>query len=80
MKQSEGNVKAVTMITPYIPEWEIEEAKNLAAALGVEHEVLEIDIPEAIADNPENRCYLCKKQIFSSIIKTAEEQGFQCGF
>jgi uncharacterized protein len=71
-----GKVKAVTVVTPYIPNWEVEEAKNLASALGVEHEMLELDIPESISDNPENRCYLCKKQIFSAIIKTADEQGF----
>lgn len=69
-------VKAVTVSSPYIPRWEIEEAKELTEKLGVEHEILEVEISPEIAENPADRCYLCKKFIFSTIKKLAEEQKF----
>lgn len=71
-----SKVKAVTVSSPYIPKWEIEEAKELTAKLGIEHEILEVEISPEIAENPANRCYLCKLFIFSTIKKLAADQGF----
>lgn len=34
----------------------------------------ELDI-EGFAQNPKNRCYLCKKELFGKIIKIAEDEG-----
>lgn len=69
-------VKAVTICSPYIPKWEIEEAKALAAKIGVEHEIIHVGINDFIKDNPKERCYLCKKFIFTTIKKLAKEQGY----
>lgn len=72
-----GNkVKAVTVVSPYTPRWEVEEARSLARELKVEHEIIERGIPEAIRNNPENRCYLCKREIFTEICALAKLQGF----
>lgn len=52
-----NNFKAVTIESPYIPKWEIAEAKQLVAQLGVAFEILEAPIIDEIRNNPENRCY-----------------------
>jgi len=70
------NVKAVTVLAPYIPKWEIAEAKELVKALGVKHEIIEAPIIESIRYNPEDRCYLCKTAIFSMITSRAQEEGY----
>ncbi len=72
-----GNLKAVTIQSPYIPKWEIEEAKQLVAQLGVAFEILEAPIIDEIRYNPENRCYLCKKAVFSKIKAIAQQEGYQ---
>ena len=70
------NVKAVTIMSPYIPKWEIAEAKELTEKLGVKHEIIEAPIIESIKYNPEDRCYLCKTAVFSMILSVAKEQGY----
>lgn len=70
------NVKAVTILSPYIPKWEIEEAKQLVKELGVKHEIIEAPIIDSIRYNPEDRCYLCKTAVFSMILNAAKEQGY----
>lgn len=70
------NMKAVTILSPYIPKWEIEEAKQLAAELDVIHEIIEVPIIDEIRSNPENRCYLCKKAVFSMIESIAVKGGY----
>lgn len=66
---------AITVDSPYIPRWEIDEAKVLAKEIGIRHVILPATIHESIAHNPSNRCYLCKKVIFSSILEEAKRQG-----
>ncbi|MBN2612954.1 MAG: ATP-dependent sacrificial sulfur transferase LarE [Bacteroidales bacterium] len=68
-------ILALTLKTPYIPDWEVEEAKNICTGLGVKHIVVHSDIPEEIENNPSNRCYLCKKAIFNKLIETAAKHG-----
>lgn len=70
------NVKAVTILSPYIPKWEIAEAKELVSGLGVKHEIVEAPIIDEIRNNPENRCYLCKKAVFSMIEEVAKREGY----
>ncbi len=69
-------VKAITIQTPYIPRGELIEAQELARDLGVAHEIVRVDLNDAIKNNPLNRCYLCKKFIFSIIKNIAQEQAY----
>ncbi|MBH1939922.1 ATP-dependent sacrificial sulfur transferase LarE [Mobilitalea sibirica] len=69
-------VLAITVISPYIPKWELEEAVNYAKELGVRHEFVEVGIPKDILTNPIDRCYLCKSFIFNKIIQKASMEGF----
>lgn len=50
-------------------------AKKLSKDIGVEHISLEIDEFEnpEILNNPINRCYICKKYLFESLVKKAKE-------
>jgi len=59
------DVIAFTLNSPYIPQWEVDEASEWIQGIGVQHEVINVGIPENIRNNPSDRCYLCKKQIFS---------------
>ncbi len=68
---------AVTVHSPVNPDREYGEALEFAKNLGVKHIILDIDITEMdiFRKNPANRCYYCKKEIFSRILKTAQDHG-----
>lgn len=65
----------VTIATPYIPKWEIREAVNFVKERGINHRIIELETPENITHNPENRCYLCKTKLFNRILDYARKQG-----
>lgn len=68
-------VEAVTVHTPYVPGRELRQSRELAASLGAELHVIEMDLPEELEQNPEQRCYLCKGRLFSRI----EAHGHRSG-
>lgn len=76
---STGNLKmeAVTLRTPYIPVREINEAVEFAKTHGVKHTILDLDFPDIIRHNPVDRCYLCKKILFSKIAEYAAKNGYR---
>jgi uncharacterized protein len=69
-------VLALTVVTPYMATDEIAEARELTARLGVRHQVLELPMPVEIADNPPDRCYLCKRALFAELKSVATGEGF----
>lgn len=74
-----GRIYAVTMQTRLHPVCEIEHAKKVAEEIGASHLVIPVDeLEEAgIRQNPPDRCYLCKKNLFTKILQKAEELGIQ---
>jgi len=68
---------AVTVSSEFVPIREIEFAKKMALSLKVEHICLALDIlgNEQVVQNTKDRCYHCKKQVFSLIRDTAENYG-----
>ena len=66
---------AVTIRTPYMPEREIEEAVEFAGSQNIKHKIIDVAFPEIIRHNPAERCYLCKKTLFSRIAEYASENG-----
>ena len=70
-------IVAVTIRTPYMPDREINEAMEFAHSEGIDHKILDIDFPEIIRHNPKERCYLCKKILFSKIAEFASKNGYQ---
>jgi uncharacterized protein len=71
------NVLAITVNAPYIPKWEMAEAKELVKSLGVKHEFIEVPLLEEIRFNPSDRCYLCKKAIFTIVKDFAEGKNIK---
>jgi uncharacterized protein len=67
---------AVTVKTPYIPDWEINEAIDFCKNNKINHKIIELSFPEIIRNNPVERCYLCKKSLFANIISFAAENGY----
>ncbi len=66
---------AMTAVSPSLPAKELEEAKQLAAHVGIRHlmvESKELDDPRYAA-NPVNRCYFCKSELFALARRTAQE-------
>jgi len=72
------NVLAVTARSSTYPSRELEEAKELAKSLGANHEIIvseELEVP-GFSENPPERCYYCKKELFGKLVKIARERGF----
>jgi len=60
---------AVTAQAPIYAQQEIEQAKKMAAEIGINHQVVSIaaDLMDVVKDNPTDRCYHCKKTIFLQV-------------
>jgi uncharacterized protein len=68
---------ALTVKTPYIPDWEIEEATSFCREHAIRHKIIEIPFPEIIRGNPEDRCYKCKRQLFERLMEEAAACGIE---
>ena len=68
---------AVTVSSSFIARREIHEAESFCAENGISQEVLTVDESEipGFTDNPPNRCYLCKRAIFTKILETARKHN-----
>ena len=73
-------VYSVTFQTRLHPPCDLEAAKKIAGELNAEHIVLQVDEleMEEIRNNPENRCYLCKKNLFGHLKEFADGRGVPC--
>jgi uncharacterized protein len=76
--QCGAEVRAYYVNSAFQPRFELEDALRLAGALGADLQVLEVDVLSApeVAANPADRCYHCKKRIFSAIAQRARRDGF----
>ena len=68
-------VLAVTITSPVYPAEETAQAKAFAQQLGVRHEVLTADnlTQPYFVNNPPDRCYWCKKDLFTLLANLAQE-------
>jgi uncharacterized protein len=68
---------AVTATSPTYPPKEVEEATRLARELGARHRIIGTDELEmdAFANNPPERCYYCKTELFQKLLDIAREEG-----
>jgi pyridinium-3,5-biscarboxylic acid mononucleotide sulfurtransferase len=76
------NLLLITATSSTYPFYELEEAKSLANLLGIKHKIIvseEIDIP-GYSDNPPDRCYYCKSELFGKIKYIASKEGFEVIF
>ena len=71
---------AMTATSPTYPESEFQEAVSLARMIGAKQIVVEsneLEIP-GFADNPRDRCYHCKKELFQLCLENAAAAGYAC--
>ena len=76
--QAGAQVRAYFVKTAFQPRFELEDALRLAHQLGAELTVLKTDVlcrPEITA-NPADRCYHCKRLLFTRILEAAAADGF----
>lgn len=72
-------VLAVTAHSRMFPEREKKEAEEFCRKEGIRHIIFESKVleMEEIAQNPINRCYLCKRELMWGILAIARENGMK---
>lgn len=69
------NAIAITVKSHLVPVAEMDEAETFCKRENIRHQFIihdEMSVP-GFAENPPNRCYICKRQIFSAVIETARK-------
>jgi len=72
------NVLAVTSVSSTFSKKEADDAKEYALLLGINHKIIhtnELEI-DNFKNNPPERCYYCKKELFKELGKIASEYNF----
>lgn len=73
-----AEVQAYYVKSTFQPQFELEDAKKMAAFLHADMKILEADVLSdfLITQNPANRCFYCKKMLFQLIVQEASKDGF----
>ena len=73
-----AKVRAYYVKSAFQPEFEFRDAVRLAEELEADLKIIPADVlsDEKVRENPKNRCYFCKKQIFGTILSAAKEDGY----
>ena len=72
---------AATALSYIYPSWESKEAEDIAVSLGMKYIKMPFDPikdVEGFEMNPKDRCYICKKQLFTILKQKAESMGIAC--
>ena len=77
-KQNGAEVQAYYVKSAFQPQFELDDAMRLADELNIPKRVLTVDVlsSKLVTDNPSNRCYYCKREIFETVRQAATEDGF----
>ncbi|HLC14997.1 MAG TPA: ATP-dependent sacrificial sulfur transferase LarE [Thermodesulfovibrionia bacterium] len=72
-----GRVLAVTSSSLTTPRQELENAKKLAELIGTDHRTVETEEMKNhnFRSNPPDRCYYCKKELFTKLKVIAHDEG-----
>lgn len=76
--QAGAKVQPFFIRSTFQPRFELEDAERLCVQLGLTLRVLDCDVlarPE-IAANPPERCYHCKRALFTRLLSAAAEDGY----
>lgn len=73
------DIHAYYVKSTFQPQFELDDACRLAKELHANLTVIEADVlsEPAIIENPANRCYYCKKLIFTKIAEAARADGYE---
>ena len=76
--QCGADVRAYYVKGAFQPQFELDDAQRLARDIHAPMTVLRADVlrDETVTANPANRCYYCKKVVFSSIAQAALADGY----
>lgn len=71
------NAVAVTAISATYPKSELDHAKKIAKSIGIKHLFITTEETESkvFMNNPINRCYFCKKELFLKIKTIAKQEN-----
>ena len=77
-KHAGADVTAYYVKSAFQPAFELRDAQRLSEELGTKMTVIELDVLSdgEITANPANRCYYCKKRIFTAIVYAARANGY----
>jgi uncharacterized protein len=70
---------AVTGRSPSVDPAELADAVEIAARIGIRHEILEtreLSVPEYVENSPD-RCYHCKSELFDRVRSACEREGIE---
>jgi uncharacterized protein len=73
-----GRALAVTAASVYVPASEIMDARRLAREIGIRHSIVKFKPPSACKKNSPDRCYFCKKALFSDLLRVARSKKLAC--
>jgi len=66
---------AFTIVSPHMAKWETQESIELASKIKINQRLIHLPIIDKITNNPINRCYFCKTDIYSIIKREANLLG-----
>ena len=74
-----ADIKAYYVKTAFQPAFELRDAERAAAEIGACIRVIDLDVlsDDKIRANPAERCYFCKRRIFSAVAAAAAEDGYE---
>ncbi len=73
-----ANCLAVTVRSPVMNDCDIQDAQRFCKENDIPHKTIELnplEIP-GFAQNPADRCYICKKELFNRIAALSKQEGF----
>ena len=75
----DAKARAYFVKSVFQPQFELEDARQIAEHLGADMEIIEADVlsTPAVTCNRADRCYHCKKVIFSMIASQALSDGYR---
>ncbi|MDC7240591.1 MAG: asparagine synthase-related protein, partial [Spirochaetales bacterium] len=69
---------AFTVFSPFIPDREKQLSKKMAETIGIAHTVINLEaMDQIVLNNPVDRCYHCKRSVFSRITADAQLAGME---
>ncbi|MBI5676198.1 MAG: ATP-dependent sacrificial sulfur transferase LarE [Nitrospirae bacterium] len=72
------DILAVTSASNSLPKEELDFSKEMTSSLDIRHKIIETEElqDENYSNNPPDRCYYCKKELFGSLRSIAKEDDF----
>ncbi|MCI1965020.1 MAG: ATP-dependent sacrificial sulfur transferase LarE [Oscillospiraceae bacterium] len=77
-KSAGCDVHPYLLKSPFQPQFELDDARKVAESLGVKLTVVEFDILQdpQVRKNPADRCYYCKKALFTLLWQRVRADGY----